>query len=139
MILFPYIDYSKYNNISLVNNKLLINKGILHNYSIYNIKKNPNLGKSNLKNTNNAFFNDFIKITSTNKDELQYLCLLNNVYCNGDKRKSRNATTYSLFSQKMEFDINKSFPLITTKKVFFKGVAKELIWFLNGRSNSLKN
>ena len=133
---FPYIDYSKYNNISLVNNKLLVSKGILHNYSIYNIKKNPSLGKSNLKNTNNVFFNDFIKITSTNRDELQYLSLLNNVYCNGDKRKSRNATTYSLFSQKMEFDISKSFPLITTKKVFFKGVAKELIWFLNGKSNS---
>lgn len=36
----------------------------------------------------------------------------------------------------MRFDLSESFPLLTTKKVFFRGVAEELLWFIKGSTNS---
>lgn len=36
----------------------------------------------------------------------------------------------------MRFDLSETFPLLTTKKVFFRGVAEELIWFIRGQTNS---
>ena len=78
----------------------------------------------------------FISAMCENNDEYQYLNLINKVVTLGKLRKTRNANTISLFSEKMDFDISKSFPLLTTKKVYFKGVVKELLWFLNGKTNS---
>ena len=75
-------------------------------------------------------------INCCNKDEYQYLNLIKNVLENGDKRKTRNAEVLSLFSIKMDFDIEHCIPLLTTKKVYFKGVLKELIWFLNGNTDA---
>ena len=66
----------------------------------------------------------------SNNQEFQYLNLINKVLTQGNLRSTRNANTISLFSEKMEFDISDSFPLLTTKKVYFKGVVKELLWFL---------
>lgn len=69
--------------------------------------------------------------------EYNYLELLENVYLNGEKRETRNGITYSSFGHTLEFDIEKyGFPLITTKKMFFKGIAKELLWFLKGETNA---
>lgn len=44
--------------------------------------------------------------------------------------------TISLFGTRMEFDLTESFPLITTKKVFLKGIIYELLWFLKGNTNA---
>ena len=70
-----------------------------------------------------------------NKNEYQYLNLLRKVRDKGTMRQTRNSNTISLFSEKMEFDISESFPLLTTKKVNFKGIA-ELLWFINGKTDS---
>jgi dihydrofolate reductase/thymidylate synthase len=68
--------------------------------------------------------------------EYNYLELLEKVIIQGEKRKTRNGITYSLFGESLEFDIEKfGFPLITTKKMFFKGIAKELLWFIKGDTN----
>ena len=72
----------------------------------------------------------------SNNQEFQYLNLINKVLTQGNLRSTRNANTISLFSEKMEFDISDRFPLLTTKKVYFKGVVKELLWFLKGNTNS---
>lgn len=44
--------------------------------------------------------------------------------------------TRSLFGSRLEFDLNRGFPLFTTKKVFFRGVAEELFWFLRGSTDA---
>ena len=44
--------------------------------------------------------------------------------------------TISTFGERLEYDLSEGFPLITTKKVFFRGVVHELLWFINGRTNS---
>lgn len=71
-----------------------------------------------------------------NMDEYQYLNLLKKVKTQGNIRQTRNSKTISLFGEKMEFDISESFPLLTTKKVYFKGIAHELLWFLNAKTDS---
>ena len=55
---------------------------------------------------------------------------------NGTAKSDRTGTgTRSVFGRQMRFDLSRSFPLITTKRVHFKSVALELLWFLRGDSN----
>jgi len=67
-----------------------------------------------------------------------YLNLLKDVMENGERRETRNGITYSLFGTQFKININdgETFPLLTTKKVFFKGIVEELLWFLRGSTNS---
>lgn len=71
-----------------------------------------------------------------NKEEEQYLNLLRNILANGDKRQTRNAVTFSKFGLRMEFDISTYLPVLTTKRVYWKGVVEELLWFLRGSTNA---
>lgn len=62
-----------------------------------------------------------------------YLDLLQLVYSMGDPRKDRTGVgTKSLFGQSTRYNISLAFPLLTTKKVSFKNIAVELLWFLKG-------
>lgn len=73
---------------------------------------------------------------SSISNEKVYLDTLKDVLTTGDYRKTRNSETVSKFSIKMDFDISESFPLLTTKKMFWKGIVEELLWFIKGNTNS---
>ncbi len=61
---------------------------------------------------------------------------MRHVYERGVERGDRTGTgTPSVFGWQMRFDLQKGFPLVTTKRVYFKGVVGELLWFLRGDSN----
>ena len=65
-----------------------------------------------------------------------YLDLVRHVLEHGEVRKDRTGVgTISWFGSQMRIDISKSFPLLTTKKVHFKSLAYELLWFLKGDTN----
>ena len=67
---------------------------------------------------------------------MPYEDLVRKILTEGTLKSDRTGTgTISLFGQQMRFDLSKYFPLLTTKTVFFKGLAYELLWFLNGSSN----
>ena len=70
--------------------------------------------------------------------ENQYLNILRRVRDEGEERQTRNAVTHSLFGVRMEFDISQSFPLLTTKRMYWKGIAKELLWFLRADTNATR-
>ena len=74
-------------------------------------------------------------LTIVNKEEQAYLDLLEDVLRNGHFRKTRNANVWSVFSRDLSFDLSKGFPLLTTKKMFLKGVFEELMFFLSGKTN----
>jgi len=71
-----------------------------------------------------------------NTQEQGYLDLLKDVLENGSEKQDRTGTgTSSVFGRQLRFDLSQGFPLLTTKKVFLKGITYELLWFLKGESN----
>ncbi len=85
-----------------------------------------------------------------NKSEYQYLELLKEIMEKGSKKevfltpevksqyeKEGREIPYikSVFGRQMRFDLSEGFPLLTTKKVFFRGILHELLWFLKGDTN----
>lgn len=75
---------------------------------------------------------------SKNHDEQQYLDLISNIIKNGNKKTDRTGTgTMSMFGAQMRFNLrNGTFPLLTTKKTFWRGIAEELFWFIKGSTNA---
>jgi thymidylate synthase len=69
--------------------------------------------------------------------EYQYLDLLKEILEKGFRKVDRGTgdASYSLFGKQIRFDLSKDFPLLTTKKVFWKGVVEELYWFMSGQNN----
>jgi thymidylate synthase len=71
------------------------------------------------------------------KNEEGYIVLLKDVLEGGETKITRNGEVLSQFGHMIEFDyISELFPLITTKKVFFRGIVEELLWFLRGSTNA---
>ena len=71
-----------------------------------------------------------------NSVDKQYFELLNHLLKNGVTKKDRTGTgTISVFDYTMRFNMSDGFPLLTSKKMFTKGVIHELIWFLRGDTN----
>jgi thymidylate synthase len=65
-----------------------------------------------------------------------YLRLLSDILETGTRRGDRTGTgTIGLFGTQLRFDLAQGFPLATTRKVFFRGIIHELLWFLNGETN----
>jgi len=71
-------------------------------------------------------------------NEKGYLILLKDVLLNGTKKETRNGVTYSSFGSFLRFNVNNgcTFPLLTTKRVFYRGIVEELLWFLRGSTDS---
>lgn len=74
---------------------------------------------------------------TTKHPEYQYLNLMQEILDKGFRKVDRGTgdASYSMFGKQMRFDLSQGFPLLTTKRVYWKGVLYELFWFLKGYTN----
>lgn len=76
-------------------------------------------------------------ISEINQDEQHYLDLIQKIIANGVERSDRTGVgTRSIFGAQMRFDLRNSFPLLTTKRVFWRAVVEELLWFIHGQTDA---
>jgi thymidylate synthase len=106
----------------------------------YNCDVKFTLPKCDIISTNkmNGFTLNILKKSTIYNAEQLYLNLLNETIKNGNKRDTRNGTTYSLFGKELSFNVSNSFPLLTTKKMFMKGIIEELLFFIRGDTDTNK-
>ena len=71
-----------------------------------------------------------------NQGENEYLILLQKVLREGTRHSSRNSVVHSLFGERMVFDLEQGFPLLTTKKMGYKTILRELLWFMKGSTDN---
>lgn len=79
-----------------------------------------------------------METTKTPHEEHQYLNLIREILANGSDKPDRTGTgTISKFGAQMRFSLrDDEFPLLTSKRVFWRGVAEELLWFISGNTNA---
>jgi thymidylate synthase len=70
-----------------------------------------------------------------NNIDKQYTDLLQDILDNGYEKKNRNGKVLSVFGRTIRHSMKDKFPLLTTKKMYFKGIVTELLWFLKGDTN----
>ena len=71
-----------------------------------------------------------------NNLDKSYQALLQDILDNGTTKQDRTGTgTISVFGRQIRHDMSEGFPLLTTKKMYWKGIVTELIWFLRGETN----
>ncbi|KAL8577730.1 hypothetical protein ACOMHN_065547 [Nucella lapillus] len=77
-----------------------------------------------------------IKVRLERHAELQYLEAVQRIISEGVLRPNRTGTdTKTIFGMQMRYSLRESFPLLTTKRVFWRGVVEELLWFIQGSTN----
>jgi dihydrofolate reductase / thymidylate synthase len=108
----------------------------------FNCDLHVKLPNSKLITMNTIIDNDvevevsFIKFKPIHNVEQQYLNMIDKICKEGELRVTRNASTYSIFDETISFDLSDGFPLLTTKKMFWKGIVEELLFFIRGDTNT---
>ena len=94
----------------------------------------------NIKSDKNIIYKEYIINKSSETEvveEYQYLNLIKNILKNGIIKNSRNGKVISIFGGiNHSFDLNNGFPILTTKKMFFKAIVEELLFFIRGDTDS---
>jgi dihydrofolate reductase/thymidylate synthase len=141
---FPHEEFLLF----LKNNKTVVEKILSDKIvdKLNNIEVEFEINKINVVNENQdikekiIFTSDLLKEIdfNINKDETSYLNLLKQIL-DEDKegRMTRNGRTFSIFGPQLEFDLtNNTLPLLTTRKIFLRGIFEELIFFIRGQTDT---
>ena len=83
-----------------------------------------------------AYATEYVKLRGkSNNVDKQYLDLVNEIIEHGEAKDTRAGKTRSLFGRQLRFNLKDGLPMLTTKKMFSKGVIHELLWFIKGDTN----
>jgi dihydrofolate reductase / thymidylate synthase len=139
--------FSRYNCDNMLNDSLLntfdniftssVNNenGINFQYIVY---KNNNAPMNTEYDNNDVikYITNDCNILYGNHLDIDYLNLVKDILSTNNIRNTRNGETISSFGKHLKINLKEGFPLLTTKKVFWKGVLKELLWFLKAETDS---
>lgn len=81
-------------------------------------------------------FNHYVLEYTEKTGENDYLKMIKNILLNGKKRTGRNGPVTSLFNYNLKFNLEEQFPVLTTKKMFTKGIIEEFLFFIRGDTDS---
>lgn len=94
-------------------------------------------GNMSLLNSHPEFYPTRLFSFLPKHEEMQYLESIDEIISSGNDKDDRTGVgVISKFGYQMRYDLSESFPLLTTKDVYWKGVVEELLWFLRGETNS---
>ncbi len=138
------VDQSSISDVSITSINIPIEKYIIENRIKYIKtvdKEEPgkifDFDKKEYVSKNIVYTEDIYQNSeNTMIQEYQYLNLLEDILKNGSKKESRNSIVYSEFGKSMRFDLRDGFPLLTTKKMPWKTILRELLWFIKGSTNN---
>ncbi|WCJ40947.1 Bifunctional dihydrofolate reductase-thymidylate synthase [Euphorbia peplus] len=143
----PSIDFSVfqpwYSSFPIVENKIRFSFGTYVRVRSSVIESNGQVNGLSADNSseNTKFevkkFSFLPKAVFEKHEEFLYLRLVQDIISDGVLKDDRTGTgTLSKFGCQMRFNLRKSFPLLTTKKVFWRGVVEELLWFISGSTSA---
>ena len=89
-----------------------------------------------IENNLHYSFNVYQNTNTINEEELQYMKILKKILTEKDITESRNAGVLSDFGVRMEFDLRNGIPILTTKRVPWRTVLRELLWFISGSTDN---
>ncbi|XP_012843023.1 PREDICTED: bifunctional dihydrofolate reductase-thymidylate synthase 1-like isoform X1 [Erythranthe guttata] len=134
----PPIDMSVYQ--PWYSSSVIEENGIKYCFATYVRLKNSIKGPVSTSHSNRLKLSDFTflpKHIFDKHEEFLYLRLVQDIISNGNNKDDRTGTgTLSKFGCQIRFNLRKSFPLLTTKRVFWRGVVEELLWFISGSTNA---
>lgn len=94
------------------------------------------IGETNEILKGKAYAKEYVKLRGENNNvDNQYLDLVNEIIEHGEVKDTRAGKTRSLFGKQLRFNLKEGLPMLTTKKMFSKGVIHELLWFIKGDTN----
>ncbi|XP_077253526.1 putative bifunctional dihydrofolate reductase-thymidylate synthase isoform X2 [Tasmannia lanceolata] len=130
---FPLVENNiRYSNVTYVRVRSTIMIGSLAKHNGVLTDSNLDTFKFEVEN-----FSFLPKTIFERHEEYLYLRQIQDIIANGTPKDDRTGTgTLSKFGCQMRFNLRKSFPLLTTKKVFWRGVLEELLWFISGSTNA---
>ncbi|KAI3861681.1 hypothetical protein MKW98_000633 [Papaver atlanticum] len=136
-VFIPPVDLSQfqpwYSSFPIVENNMR------YTFVTYVRIKRSSAGKSNAVILDTENFSFLPKMIFERHEELSYLGLVKDIISNGIPKEDGTGTgTLSKFGCQMRFNLRKTFPLLTTKGVFWRGVVEELLWFISGSTNATK-
>lgn len=152
---FIYDEFIHYHYINKIKLKVYWNK-INHDYQCDNFINVDELSNIVNKSNNYAYVINSISVIDNitnppsihnltmyyqqnqinNYEEHHYLKIMENILNDGNLTEGRNGFTYSKFGEIVRFNLKNSYPLLTTKKMFFKGIFEELMFFIKGQTDS---
>ncbi|KAK4599828.1 hypothetical protein RGQ29_009753 [Quercus rubra] len=136
----PTIDFSVFQ--PWYSSLLLVENNIQYSFVSYvRVRSSPIEAHASRRKDSNKFeverFTFLPKMIFERHDEYMYLKLVDEIISSGTQKDDRTGTgTLSKFGCQMRFNLRRSFPLLTTKRVFWRGVVEELLWFISGSTNA---
>lgn len=131
---FPLKDNDKFSELRLLLKTYQKKK---HPLLFHFQEKNRYVVKTNLITGKiKSFYNNYITFFSSEPDE-EYIEIIQDILSNGEEKEDRTGTgTYSIFNADLSFDLQKGFPLLSRRKIFWKGILEETLFFLKGKTQT---